>query len=72
MGPKKLTADQLDAMRCLFRNGWNCPNATGLGVQTYRALVRRGLMVHVDGQGQKSTFALTEDGEQFCLDMLVP
>jgi len=63
-----LTRDQHDAMALLVRHGRNRPTATGLSVQTYRALARRGLLRHKGGSGNDSTWEITDDGRQWATE----
>lgn len=68
MNTINLTLDQIDAMSCLVRHGWNRPTSTGLSVQTYRALARRGLLRHKGGSGNDSTWEITDDGRQWATE----
>lgn len=70
MNTNGMTINQWDAMQCLVRRGWIKPSSSGLSVQTYRALVRRGLLVHTGGSGNDSTYALTDDGRQWVTEYI--
>lgn len=59
---RDLTHDQIRALSDMVRYGRNGPGRTGLSLRTYKTLASRGLIRHVAGSGNSSTWETTDGG----------